>query len=271
MNTVTTTPEPAGTAATESAALAQKPKESKKSKKPKNTIAAAALDLAAPQRTVRLKFGSRTARHVFRRLRCEDWLEFIKAARTEMIFDRTGWTQESHADAACIALWNRAVLRVEGYKVGPKGTSDDWKEKMPAHHKIAAVGLLQEVAVVPSEDDENQDFDLEADRRTVTLEAAWNERVHKRLDHLFHIPRQQDVLEYRRTLAESYRQQRPRAGAIHVQFPPRLKQMVALYDRLIDEVRGYTGLNSPRDMDALHKQAAVLALFEPPAESEEEE
>ena len=271
MNTVTTTPEPAGTAATEAAALAQKAKKSKESRKSKDTIAAEVLDLAAPQRTVRLKFGSRTARHVFRRLRCEDWLEFVKAARTEMVFDRSGWTQESHADAASIALWNRAVLRVEGYKVGPKGTSDDWKQKMPAHHKIAAVGLLQEVAVVPSEDDGNPDFDLEADRRTVTLEAAWNERVH-RLQHIFRLPGQEHTLRYRRTMAEFFRKSGQRQKkTTRVLVPARLTSLVALYDALILSTTGYTNAHGPADMDALHKQAAVLALFEPPAESEEEE
>ncbi len=222
------------------------------------------LNLAALERTVRLKFGGKTARHIFRRLTFSDWWGFLKDSRTEMILQGDSWSHESRTDEAAIALWDRAIVRVEGYRVG-----EDWKEKMPASHKIAAVGLLQEVVAVPSS--EEDDLDLEADRRTVTLKAAWNGQVFHRLQHIFRVPEQEQTLTYRRLMAEFFRKSSRRQSTTRVVVPVRLSGLVKLYDRLIEEAEGYTGFRAPREMDPLHKQAAVLALFDSPQEESEEE
>ncbi len=227
------------------------------------------LDATASERSVRLKFGGRTARHFFRRLHFDDWNEYVKASRPEMIFDGDAWTHESKTDEAAISLWDKAVLRIEGYKVGPEGLSKDWKRKMPAHHKIAAVDLLQEVTAVPSNEDADFDLDLEADRRTVVLETSWNEHVYPCLQHTFRIPAQEETLRYRRIMAESYRKPGRRTSSTRVLVPARLASLVALYDALIVSTSGYRNNPSPREMDALHKQAAAMALFNPPSDAEE--
>ena len=232
----------------------------------KNVPEASELNLAALERTVRLKFGGKTARHIFRRLTFSDWWGFLKDSRSEMILQGDSWSHQSRTDEAAIALWDRAIVRVEGYRAG-----EDWKRKMPATHKIAAVGLLQEVAAVPSS--EEDDLDLEADRRTVTLEVAWNGEVYPSLRHVFRVPEQEDTLSYRRLMAEFFRKssRRESKSTTRVVVPVRLSGLVKLYDRLIEEVEGYTGFRAPREMDPLHKQAAVLALFEPPQEESDEE
>ena len=231
-----------------------------------NAVKSSELNLAALERTVRLKFGGKTARHIFRRLTFSDWWGFLKDSRSEMILQGDSWSHESRTDEAAIALWDRAVVRVEGYRAG-----DDWKRKMPATHKIAAVGLLQEVVAVPST--EEDDFDLEADRRTVTLEAAWNGQVYSNLRHVFRVPEQEDTLSYRRLMAEFFRKssRRQSKSTTRVVVPVRLSGLVKLYDRLIEDAEGYTGFRAPREMDALHKQAAILALFDPPQEEPDEE
>ena len=229
------------------------------------------LDLTASERSVRLKFSGRTARHIFRRLHFDDWNEYVKAARTEIVLDGDTWTHETKADEASIALWDKAVLRVEGYKVGPDGLAKDWRWKMPVHHKIVAAGLLQEVTGIPSNEDADFDLDLEADRRTVVLEAAWNERTFPLLSHAFRIPAQEETLRYRRIVAETYRKPGRRKSSTRVLVPARLASLVALYDALIVSTSGYRNNPSPREMDALHKQAAVVALFSPPSNLETEE
>lgn len=229
------------------------------------------LDVTASERSVRLKFGGRTARHIFRRLHFDDWNEYVKASRMEIVLDGDTWTHVSKTDEAAIALWDKAILHVEGYKVGPQGLSKDWKRKMPARHKIVAVGLLQEVTAVPSNEDADFDLDLEADRRTVVLEASWNERVYPRLLHTFRVPAQEETLRYRRIMAESYRKPGRRKLSTRVLVPPRLASLVALYDALIVSTSGYRNNPSPREMDALHKQAAAMALFNPPSNLDMEE
>ena len=72
-------------------------------------------------------------------------------------------------------------------------------------------------------------------------------------------------------MAESYLKQGRRKSSTRVLVPPRLASLVALYVALIVSTSGYRNNPSPREMDAVHKQRAVVALFSPPSAPTTEE
>ncbi len=217
------------------------------------------LALDAPERVVRISFAGKTARHFFRRLGITDWLLYLKELRSEFLSDAEKWIPENRWTEAAIALWDGAIVRVEGYKGLAAVSAPEEKATMPALHKKAAVTLLQQVVALPGADP----FDLEADSRTVRLEAAWNETIYQNLIHRFRPPSQADALAYDRLKVEYYRSRGRRDGATRIVIPPRLKQLCEIYDRLCLDVSGYSGMQTPSEMDPLHKQAAVQGLFEP--------
>lgn len=216
------------------------------------------LDLSAPERSVRVREAGRVGRHIFRPLALSDWLRYLADLKTEFVYEEDSVLPVNRSEEAAVALWDGAVLRVEGYHCG-----DDWKERMPVGHKAAAVNLLQEVYVTESADP----FDLQAEGHSVVLEAAWNESVYERLVHRFRLPAAAEELSFRRLQIRFYRMTGQRGGVTRVRVPAKLKELCQLYDAMILSTEGYAGFRSPKDMDPLHKQAAVTALFTPPERS----
>ena len=223
------------------------------------------LDLSSPERIVRLKFGQRSALHVFRRLTLEDWLGYLKLCPTELVAEGDAWTPESNAPQAADWLWSRAVTRLEGYKAG-----EDWKQKMPLAHKLAAVTLLQEVYLSETH---NDPFEIEAESRTVVLEAAWNLQRYENLVHRFRLPWQDEAYRYRRLTVQWYRQRGQRQQGMRIRMALALRPLCDLYDQLIEAAEGYawpSGTDVRGTMDPLHKSAAISVVFEPPEAAEGE-
>ena len=232
------------------------------------------LDLSAQERTVRLKIGPHRVLHILRRLTLQDWIRYQKTAHTQVIVSGEWSQMSSRSDEAAIELWDSAIVRIEGYKVGPGGLPVDWKNKMSVLQKIRAVDLLQEVEAVP----ESEQPAFEANSRSVCLEAGWNGTIYEHLMHKFRLPTQEDDLKYRRVQADSFRKRersRQRNGrreaVTKVLLPSILGTMSEFYDQFILEVAGYTGAQHVADMDPLHKQAAIMALFDPPTEESEDD
>jgi len=218
-----------------------------------------ALDLAAGERVVRVKFAGRTGRHFFKPITQEDWIEYVAALEQEMVQRGESWTPESKAEVAALKLWEKRIERVEGY---PEG---DWKLCMPLPVIAGAVALLQEVYVSEGPDL----YAFSAERRTVVLEAAWNERVHDRLCHTFRVPSRDEQLAYKRVSISYFRPRGTKEQNVsRVRIGLKLESLCRLWDALIVEAFGYCGYSGldemKRRMDPLHKQAAVVALFEPP-------
>ena len=147
------------------------------------------------------------------------------------------------------------------------------------------------------DDEGNAVFDLEADSRTVVLAATADGFKYDRLVHILKVPTPEQEIRFERTRVHYIRQS---GESNRVISPPRLRKMAELYDEIILSVDGYgveepsasvqisgvkdTGGKPPyrqveslptaitvreitdatdarKYMDALHKQAAVLAVF----------
>jgi len=211
------------------------------------------LDLDCAERRATVRFAGRSATHIFRPLTLEDWLRYFTTLAVEYISTSDEMITQSHEQEAADALWQEAILRVEGYQ------GDDWKGRMPLSHKVAALAGLQQVLAT----DAGDPFDLAPDSRLVRLEAAWNGEIHEGLGHRFRLPSSEDARDYRRLNVSFIRSRGRRDQALRIKACVRLGELCRLYDALILETEGYSG-DYPKRPDPLHKMAAITALFEPP-------
>jgi hypothetical protein len=87
------------------------------------------------------------------------------------------------------------------------------------------------------------------------------------LVHVFRSPTAADRVEYSRITSQALYVRN--SQTLKTILPSRLPGLVALYDRLVDEVRGYVAAGIPvtdraaivKQMDCLHKKVAVQVLF----------
>ena len=227
--------------------------------------------------------------HAFRPPQFADWLEYeTKLNRSvEIVGGQTRFDQE-RAEAA-EAIWNRIVLDVRGYLV-PNGSGpaeltaalpEDWREKVPLMHKMAAVQLLAQV--FPSNGDDTELYRFDPDQIEVHLIAARGGCEYSSLVHTLKRPTIRQQKEFSRVLSTAFYVRGSRTEKSLL--PSRLREMVKFYDELIVEARGYGLCVHPQQsvpaghrthpaqaaslsredavkwMDALHKQTAISALF----------
>jgi len=216
------------------------------------------LDLNSPERVARVSFAGKEARHFFRPIALADWVNYFKTLATEFISAGDELTPEARPEEAAAQLWEKCIVRVEGYR------GQEWRARTPVSHKMAAVAALQEVYAM----DGGDPFDLEADAVTVRLEAAWNGEVYSQLKHRFRLPSSAETLSYRRLNVSFLRSKGRRNPETRIRAAVRLAELCRLYDSLILETSGYAG--DLANLDALHKMGAVSALFEPPEPEVEE-
>ena len=114
-------------------------------------------------------------------------------------------------------------------------------------------------------------FSLDAETVEVRLEASRAGRKHQDLAHVFRAPTAADRLQYSRIISQAlYLRGSSRDAGLKSLLPSRLPGLVALYDKLIVEARGYAVAGEPlagragivQNMDPLHKKVAVQSLFE---------
>lgn len=243
------------------------------------------LELAPPELVVPLKVThagrAYRLRHVFRPPAPADW--FAYEAALEMAVEELPPASDSdepcyrlqvRSTDAALLLWDRLVLRVEGYDLPGEGSEGDWRALIPLAHKEAALGTLTLVAPAQapplssiSDEAANNAFPLLAGERLVVLEAVVAGRAYPRLLHYFRPPSVEAERTYRRLLSETLLVRGSRSP--RTLLPARLPALVRLYDDLILRVEGYAVggqlLASPaeiaRRMDAWHKRLAVQTLF----------
>jgi hypothetical protein len=179
-------------------------------------------------------------------------------------------------NTATISLIERNLERVEGYKLRDGGGDitqvPNWKEKIRPGHKLLAGQLLQEVSL--SETPGEVYFDSTHDE--VVLDALWGTGApgsmmkYQGLVHRFHPATPEHTKRFYRANSESRIVGGSRTG--RTIFANRRTVLLDLYDELIAEVDGYAFNGQPlvgvdsikREMDALHKVAAVASLFNTP-------
>jgi hypothetical protein len=132
-------------------------------------------------------------------------------------------------------------------------------------------GLSDVAAAAPSNGSEGSDepalFAVDAGRIEVALEASRSGVTFHDLVHVFRAPSAADRVEYSRITSQALYVRN--SQTLKTILPSRLPGLVALYDRLIDEVRGYSAAGAPladraaaaQQMDPLHKKVAVQLLF----------
>jgi len=110
-------------------------------------------------------------------------------------------------------------------------------------------------------------FSLDAERVEISLEATRNGIQYCNLIHVFRPPTAADRVEYSRVTSQALYVRN--SQTLKTVLPSRLPGLAALYDRLIEEVRGYAAAGAAlgeraaivRQMDPLHKKVAVQILF----------
>ncbi len=219
-----------------------------------------------------LEQGGRKYRvtHFVRRPEYKELLAFRAAfARTmERINGAAVWSD--CREAAAETLWNAIALRVEGYTL-PEGADSWeqilWRELVPVSHKLLAADLFQRIGIVKPEIEEA--FPLGQKSQTVYLEVRRDGLIYSNLAHVLREPGTHHLKEFRRINDTVLHVGGSRSDKTI--FPSHLAELCGLYDELIVRVEGYAidgrapgdALEIAKWMDALHKEAAVNALFTP--------
>lgn len=216
--------------------------------------------------------------HYLRPPAFEDWREYERNLRStvESVEDSESGGEEtlrfdSCALEAAATLYDRLFRRAYGYQaVDDNGVP---AERIPLHHKELVVRGLSDVA--PAADSSTDEWDavpfaLDAETVEVRLEATRAGAKHSNLVHVFRPPSAAERVEHSRIHAQAlYVRGSSRDAGLKSLLPSRLPGLVALYDKLILEARGYAAAGRPladraalvRHMDPLHKKVAVQVLF----------
>ena len=237
------------------------------------------FELAAEEIQVCLRLrgpaGRHELRHILRPPRWEDWRDYERSLRSTVeTVENDGQEAmrfDSRAMEAAAELYDRLFRSAEGYHGNQNGCVT--AEMIPLPHKEMVVRGLGDVAPATEEETAGEPgaeslFSLDADTVEVALQATRSGKKFRNLAHVFRAPTAADHVEYSRISAQAlYVRGSKTLKSI---LPPRLPGLVALYDRLIQQVRGYGVAGQPlgeraaivQHMDPLHKKAAVQTLFE---------
>jgi len=221
------------------------------------------LDEVKVNLELRERGGKLKVVHFFKPPAFEDWRAYFDALQfTNERDDKDFHRWDDHRDEAAAILWERIVLRVEGYW---PDTPDNWKQRVPDDHKVHATGVFADVVQV--DDDEGRPGTFVESEFTVRLAARRGAEYHERLVHRFRRPKAADRSRWKRAHAGAYHQ---REGKVERSvMPSRLPAQVAFYDEFVLGVSGYA-LDGQgelardellREMDAYHKSVAVRGLF----------
>jgi len=225
------------------------------------------LDLSVAERTVALTVGrGQRFIHHFRPPKAEEWLEYERAVKPTLIFREDEVETRAATRSASDALWQKLILRLEGYDSDVQCSSFSI-QKVPLEHRVKAVTGLDQVQAAA-----DQDVLGDSETAVVKLEAWWNGVFFPALIHRFKRPLVEHELRFREALERRAivtrrigGQKRPKNQALESRSLPVLPTLVALYDELIVGVEGYLIPNPqspiPVFMDVPHKSAAVRALF----------
>ncbi|HZU30892.1 MAG TPA: hypothetical protein VFB79_07235 [Candidatus Angelobacter sp.] len=228
----------------------------------------AVLALDQP-RVIAIKDGKFVYTFHFRRITQGDWMLYFDGIHYTSRNVERAEVNELDLDTAGIELFERCLVKVEGYR-GEFMSKPDWQTRVLPRHAHAASWALRSCTVSQAESD--QPFDPE--RVEISLDAVWSitentaqTTGYKGLLHFFAPPSAEDKRRFYRAGAQSKVVGGTRNGTtIHAK---RHKVLLELYDKLILAVDGYSiggqALSDVaeirREMDGHHKLMAAQALF----------
>lgn len=239
---------------------------------------AAMLPLDAPERVVCYRLGGKQYRHVFQRITADNVESFFANVGMEVKQEKKGITRLMDFDSAHLALYRKAVLRVEGFATKDGRAPHElktWPECVPVNHRILAAEHL------PGAYGAEGDQLLEAEGVSVMLNAKWNQsvpgemNVYTGLVHRFASPTAEHYRKIVRARNRTFVAGGSRTGTTIL--PSSYGVVVALYDELIESVDGYSvggrALSGKpqiaREMDGFHKNVAISMLFPTAIEPDE--
>ena len=237
------------------------------------------LRLKAKRHMDGVSAGRHELAHYLRPPAYEDWREYERNLRSTVESVATSEAGEealrfeSSALEAAATLYDRLFRRARGYDCGDGEVS---AERIPLHHKELVVRGLSDVAPAANgaaaeeagDPWESVPFSLDAETVEVRLEATRAGAKRTNLVHVFRPPSAAERVEHSRVHSQALYVRG--SQTLKSLLPSRLPGLVALYDKLILEARGYAVAGRPladraaivRHMDPLHKKVAVQMLFE---------
>ncbi len=232
------------------------------------------LPLDARERVIVFRSGGRICRHIFRRITASDWETFFAHIVAEFREEKNGFMQVVDTDFAKLVVYNRAILRVEGYDT-PDGSEPnklpDWPECIPQEHRLPAVEFLMKL----NQSEVQNRFSLETGSKRVRIDAMWSEaeelgsmKEYQGLVHKFATPKAGHRQKFLKAKNRSFVAGGSRNSTTII--PSAYPSLVRLYDELIEGVEGYSVSGRPldgrdeiaREMDGFHKSVAVSRLFQ---------
>lgn len=230
------------------------------------------LDLAERVVVLRMRESGAIRRHIFRRIERADVDAYFAASQVSTL--RTGQTTENEIDigSAELALFARAIVRVEGYKLSDGRDLMElpqWRNRVPGGHRISSIDVLMKV--MKSSGAGEQLIDAEYD--VVSLDACWTEKegsmsFFRNLLHRFAPPTGE---HWKRFNGFKTRTVAIKGSRAQKTIYPRLDGVLGdIYDSLIQGVDGYSFHGAPltdrtiiiSNMDHFHKISAIAALFD---------
>lgn len=235
---------------------------------PKPEMKALVFDAEAPEVKVPFNLERKSklypVAHVFRSPSDADLLEYghrrnvrmREATKAEL--GEKGVAMETDADAAAAWLWDKLIIRLEGYK-----DDQEWRTKVSLEDKTYAIndGLLACAAI--STDPENADAgeladfdDDETDTNRIHLDFLID-GVQVKFFHDLRAASAVHINEYKSLMKTSYTVRGARLGKADIKVPSQLKKVASLYDQL------FIGAD-PRYVNRIplnHKVAVALEHF----------
>jgi hypothetical protein len=240
-----------------------------------NTNTNALLPLDSP-RVISIRDGKFTYTFHFARITQADWELYFNSIYWTSKNDGASQVQTFDVDTPGIELFERKLIKAEGYAGAELKKEDFWK--IPPRHSSPVAWLLRTCAVA----DEGEDQPFNPELVEVRLNALWSvlpgdtsPTMFKGLVHRFAPPSPEQKKRVYRAGAMSKIVGGSRSGTtVH---GSRHKILMELYDQLIQSVDGYScgdtafgGVSTAfgsdraaiiREMDALHKFTAAQQLF----------
>jgi hypothetical protein len=227
------------------------------------------LPLDLPERVVVFRQRDQTKRHIFRRIASADWVYYFSHCFSEVKREAAAFADSLVGmDYAALQLYRRAILRVEGYGAEDGGETTNWQESVPRKHRLSAATILMHVRVR----DDSSERQPNAQSTSISVEALWTQdrrglmAQFRGLVHIFAKPTDAHLRRY-----DSAKQPARLASMVSPRTTVNPTEVfAALYDELIESVRGYSVGGRPlarkskiiSEMDFFHKCFVTAKLFE---------
>ena len=212
--------------------------------------------LDAPEFAVDFRNGTKQFRHIFRRISAADWQAYWSALVLEPADESNGTAQNIRDDDASLILYERTILRVEGYYTldGRKPEElPSWPKCISLEHRLFAIEILLETLGSVAWDTVEVGADNTVSFVVIRGDAESSDSRFIGVTHHFCKPKPDQYQRFLHAVGQA---------------PSNFIAVASLYDELAISAEGYSVGGVPvareqlRDeMPLAHKLYAMIALF----------